>query len=74
MRLRAAATLRAAVLARIPNNTPVKIRCTEHGDALVGHLGASAIWDRLRVGRKIGFVNDSLIFTGTAAATKPACT
>jgi hypothetical protein len=71
--LRAAATLNAAILARIPDNTLVTILCTEHGDALVGYLGASAIWDRLRVGDKIGFVNDSLIFTGIATATKRAC-
>jgi hypothetical protein len=73
VRLRASPTLDARVLASLPDDTPVTILCTVQGMALVGYLGPSSIWDRLRADGKVGYVNDSLIYTGTAEATKRGC-
>lgn len=53
--------------------TTFGVWCVEYGAAVAGPWGTTTIWDFGNIAGVGGFVSDAWVYTGTMAATAPAC-
>ena len=64
---------KGGVVARVRAGTTVRIRCQTNGPAVSGELGRSRIWDQVRIGRRLAYLSDASVFTGSDALVAGPC-